>query len=143
MAWVRYPKSFKLNAILSQVFFCRTVLYGYSPGPKKSRFMPVMHSNSVLAVPAPTEGTLRYPDGKCFVRKRNRGMGSCFTGLFSQSVGSKKDSSCTIIMLGVVYSSREYVFSGTSSFSFSRSNSFCPYSCGLEIPVLKTELPKQ
>ena len=36
---------------------------------EKSRFMALIHSNSVLAVPAPTDGTLKYPDGKFRSRK--------------------------------------------------------------------------
>lgn len=51
------PFSFKSYAMDSQTLDCKTVLYGYSPGPKSSIFMPVCTSNSVLAVPAPKHGT--------------------------------------------------------------------------------------
>ena len=37
------------------------VLYGYSPGPKKSRFNPEIVSNSVFAVPLPIVDTEKLP----------------------------------------------------------------------------------
>ena len=40
----------------------RIVLYGYSPGPKNFKLIPLKTSNSVFAVPAPTDGTVKYPE---------------------------------------------------------------------------------
>ena len=39
--------------------FLQDRFIGIFPGPKYRRFIPVSTSNSVLAVPAPTEGTLK------------------------------------------------------------------------------------
>mgnify|MGYP007064538897 CR=1 FL=1 len=57
-----YPSAERAVAALSHGWFLTTVLYGYSPGPKKRIFIPVNTSNSVFAVPAPTDGTLKYPE---------------------------------------------------------------------------------
>ena len=55
------PSFFKSYAMDSHGVSCKIVLYGYSPVPKSCTFICVMTSNSVFAVPAPTDGAVKYP----------------------------------------------------------------------------------
>ena len=63
--------------------------------------IPVNISNSVLAVPAPTTGTVRCPVVYSSVNLRKFGMGSSEKFKNSTSVGSIKDSNNTTTILGL------------------------------------------
>ena len=84
-------------------FLFTVVLYGYSPAPKYADRMPVKTSNSEFAVPAPSAGIVRYPDGNFSFNLVKFGTGSSESVNPFTTLGSKNDSNCTQIILGVFF----------------------------------------
>ena len=136
-------KPLRADAALSNVRVFAYVLYGYSPGPKKRILIPVRTSNSVFAVPAPTDGTLKYPLEYSLNIFLKFGIGSSEKRSHSTSVGSKNDSSCTKIIFGRCSSDLpvELFVSFSSSLIFSIVS--LPYPVGSLIPVLNKLAEKQ
>ena len=87
--------------MLSLVWFVKTVLNGSSPEPKSSRFIPVIISNSVFTVPAPTTGTVKYPLGHSLYNFSKLGTGLSESLIFVILLRSKNDSNWRKIILGV------------------------------------------
>src|SRR5699024_1719605 len=106
-------------------------------------FIPVNTSNSVFAVPAPTDGTLKYPVEYSLNNDLRNGIGSLVSWYNSTSVGSKKDSSCTKITVGIsLFVGRVSFFVKVPSLLISSIVSSL-YTFGKSIPVLNTLAEKQ
>ena len=118
--WVERPSSFKLYAIDSQVVSCKIVLYGYSPVPKSWTFICVITSNSVFAVPAPTDGAVKKPLGPFSFSARKYGTGSSENVTPSRWLTSKNDSSCRKMMFGVTSGVFVSVLSTSSAIAWIR-----------------------
>ena len=64
---------------------------------------PVITSNSVFTVPAPTIGTSKYPLGYCSIRLSKYGTGFSEKVIFVILLISKNDSNCKNIILGFFF----------------------------------------
>src|SRR5699024_6723216 len=104
---------------------------------------PVSTSNSVFAVPAPTDGPLKYPEEYSLNSFLRFGIGSSEKRSHSTSVGSKNDSSCTNIILGSSSAERPVSLFVRVPLLLISSMVCSLYHAGLLIPVLNRLAEKQ
>ena len=97
-----------------------------------------------MAVPAPKHGTDKYPDEYSLLILSKFGVGLDENSTPFTSLGSKNDSSCTNIILGVLTDTSSDVSKSVSSKScFKLSMYSCEYSLDLLMPLSFILLVKQ
>ena len=99
---------------------CKIVLYGYSPVPKSCTFICVMTSNSVFAVPAPTDGAVKYPLGHVSFSSSKYGTGFSENVTSFKRFTSKNDSSCKKMMFGTSSGALSFVRSTSAAMARTR-----------------------